>query len=133
MTLVLSVTSEVFSKENKGEGKYEAILRSVARPRLIFPDNQAIELSRRKTLIFEWGLTAHPLVALDYIEFYLYKGGIAKKKNLVFRRRLGSHEYSIEIDSRFFDNGQFYMWGIRQFYLKGEQSNESSTLFRVYR
>ena len=123
----------VFSKEVGGESRLEAILSSVARPRLIYPDNKVVDLSGEKTLKFQWGLTTATLVALDYIEFYLYQGEVINEKNLVFGKRLANNEYSIEINSTLFEDGQFYTWGIRQFFLRGEKSNESFNLFKVFK
>lgn len=124
---------EVFSNEDKGESRLEAILKSVAGPRLNYPNNQVMDLSGKKTLKFQWSLTTANLVELDYIEFYLYKGEVINEKNLVFKKRLENNEYSIEIDSGLFEDGGAYIWGIRQFFLGGEKSNEKFILFEVYK
>jgi hypothetical protein len=122
---------EVFSQENAAEGRYEAIFRSVARPRLISPGNQVIDLSGKETLRFQWGLATGALVALDYIEFYVYKGEAISDKNLVFVKRMANNEYSIEINSTLFENGQSYVWGIKQFFLSAKESNERFIIFKV--
>lgn len=133
MALAFFAPKAAFSIENGGQARLKAILRSVSRPRLIFPENKAVDLSDRKTLKFQWALTASTLVALDYIEFYLYKGEAVREENLVFGKRLANNEYSIEIDSALFEDGQFYIWGVKQFFFRREKSNESFILFKVYK
>jgi len=132
LTSILFFSRLAFSNE-EADGRLEAILRSVSRPRLIYPNDKDIDLSGKKSLRFQWGLATTPLVALDYIEFCLYKGEKIKEKNLVFEKRMMNNEYSIEIDSDLFENGEFYTWGIRQFFLRGKKNNESFALFRVYK
>jgi len=132
VVLTLFVPKAVFSNEN-GEVRVKAILSSVSRPRLIYPENKEVDLSGKKSLKFQWALATSPLVLLDYIEFYLYKGEAINEKNLLFRKRLANNEYSIEIKSGLFEDGQAYVWGIRQFFLRGEKSNASFILFKVYK
>ena len=132
LVVILFTPVAVFSNEN-GKSRLEAILRSVGRPRLIYPDNKVIDLAAKKALKFQWALTTSTLVTLDYIEFYLYKGEVIHERDLVFKKQLANNEYSLEVDSALFEDGQSYIWGIRQFFLRGDGSNENFILFKAYK
>ena len=130
VTLTFFAPMAVFSKDD-GEGRLDSILSSVSSPKLKYPGDKEVYLAGKKSLKFQWALAKTTLVALDYIEFYLYKGEVLTEENLVFVKRLTNKTYSIEVDSSLFEDGQFYTWGIRQFFLRGEESNESFVLFMV--
>lgn len=130
--LNLSVARKLFSVETGGQKRLEAILRSVARPRLIYPNDTIVVLDGQKKLEFKWGLASGPM-RLDYIDFFIYKGAGAAEENLLFKTRLSFNEYSVKLDSALFEDNQVYTWGIRQFFLRGKKDNSSLALFRVYK
>jgi hypothetical protein len=129
--LIFASYAPLFSAEIDGERELEAILRSVGRPVPQFPNNQTIYIENTDPLEFKWSLSTETLVALSYIELYIFKGERLTPENLVFSERLEPGVYSMKIDPALFDDNKIYTWGIRQFFLRGERSNEAFTSFKV--
>jgi len=123
----------VLAAQEYSESRLEALLRTVARPRLIYPNDEEIYLKGKNFLRFQWGLSKKNFIGLNFIEFCIYKGKDILEKNLIFKKRLSPEEYTLEISSDLFKNGQLYTWGIRQYYLRAEKSNERYSFFKVYK
>ena len=113
------------------DSKFGAIMRSVAQPKLLYPNDITVSISANERVRFQWALSAGPLVQIDYIEFSLYKGRDLTEQNLIFKKQLSRLDYTIKAPPHIFEDNQVYSWRIRQVFLRGDKSNEQSAMFKI--
>jgi len=131
LVLVVFVSMLAVFADYRDDSRYQAIMRSVIKPKLLYPVNQEIDLPGKSSLVFQWALYSVSLVRRDYIEFKLYEGSDTNSNNLVFLKKLFPEEYVLAVDNKIFKTDRIYTWSIEQFILRGQSAGKSTASFKV--
>lgn len=91
----------------KGGTSYEV-------PRVIYSspkDGSEVDLSGKEALHFEWQMVPIPSGGRDSYRFTLYK---KDGYEVLFREKIDSRTFSIDIKSEKFENETIYRWSVKQ-------------------
>jgi len=97
-------------------------------PRLIYPISDEIDITGKPSLEFRWGMD-YAVWVREY-EFKLYKGYQTYADNLILKETV-SGNYSLEIDTAKFQDGQVYTWTLKQIGMDGQKSDFAYDSFRI--
>lgn len=98
-------------------------------PQLVYPGSETVDLSGKDSLEFKW-LVQNTMDTQNY-RFRLYKGDTASEEAILIKENLPFDSGTFKVDASQFENGQVYLWVLRQEYLRKGTSDPASQRFTV--
>ena len=98
-------------------------------PQLVYPSTETVDLSGKDSLEFKW-LVQNSMDTQNY-RFRLYKGDTASEEAILIKENLPFDSGTFKVDASQFEDGEVYLWVLKQEYLRKGTSDPASQRFTV--